>query len=170
MPNNVSKWVATWDIDGFRHILWKENIYDEFGGKEHFLNYYSIKDEHPALISDILRVLLIQKYGGFYIDCDCSFKQDLTELTKFEFVTNVSGVNAAGSVCYNEFFGSIKQHRVLNELVKRFEYNKDLTKPMLWKYGYNIFNHTILANIDTDMSFCKDNKYFIHHMMHSWCK
>lgn len=169
IPEKVQKWINTWDNVGFEHILWRENIYDEFGGKEHFLGYYELNNAKPAFIVDILRVLLIQKYGGFYIDCDCSFKQDLTELTKYEFITNMSGINAGGVVCYNEFFGSVKNHRVLATIMERYNKNRDTTKSALWKYGYSIFNHTLLSNLDTDITFCKDNKYFTHHMLNSWC-
>lgn len=174
IPPQVQEWINTWDnIPGFEHKLWREDVYDLFGGKELFLSYYGLKDAHPALVSDLLRVRLIEKFGGFYVDCDCAYLDGLDGLCSMQFVTNIVGFQASSPVTYNEFFGAEPNHRFTYKLLDKFERNRQTAKSVLQKYGYTVFSETVIFEIDTDMAFINATKaqtIFKHFMMHSWLK
>lgn len=174
MPEHVKAWTDTWkNIPDFEYKLWRADAFNEVGGKEAFLNYFGLQETHPALISDLLRIFIVIKYGGFYVDCDCEYvgAYPISYLSQCEFITNLVGSQNSAPVTYNEFFGAVPNHRILQSVLKRFEYNRLLAKNPLWKYGYQMFGEVITFDADIDMSFINPKNAalcFKHHMMHSW--
>lgn len=174
IPYHVATWMKSWqNIPGFEYKLWRAEAFDEVGGKEAFTKYYGLEDTHPALVSDLLRIFIVLKYGGFYADCDCEYvgTYPIDYLSQCEFITNLVGFQNSAPITYNEFFGATQNHRVLQALLKRFEQNRYALKNPLWKYGYQMFGEVITFEADIDMSFINPKNAelcFKHHMMHSW--
>jgi hypothetical protein len=68
-PKPVPKWTKTWErIPGWSYRLWREH---DFLPLTNLQKQYDDYTGIYAVQSDLVRLELLLKYGGFYLDCDC---------------------------------------------------------------------------------------------------
>jgi mannosyltransferase OCH1-like enzyme len=157
----------------YEYTLWGyEELKEIFNIKEIYKTY-NMENEHPALKSNVLRLLLLQKFGGFYFDTDCECFSSLDDLTNCNFVTNVSGYNTH-VIAYNEFFGSEPNGLMVNKCIDKMNINvSNIHIDQQWKTGYKLFNDVILCNSDKDTILLGPQvyeKYFKHYFTNTWVK
>lgn len=87
LPKKYLKWINSWKLHNpdWEYKLWDENSIKELDqGK---FNIFS-KKINPGYRSDIVRYLLLKKYGGLYIDTDFECLKPIPlDLLKFKFVS-----------------------------------------------------------------------------------
>ena len=109
------KHMNTWKIPGWEYMLWDEEAINEFGLKNRELYdfYYEKEIYHGA--SDVVRIEVLNYYGGVYIDADTERLKDITPLLK-----NYD-MFAAGDISVrvpNGVIGSVPNHPVLENYIK----------------------------------------------------
>lgn len=120
------------NIDGWKKVLssdwkiieWNEKNWDI--NQSEFTKYWYSKKKY-AFVSDYIRLDVIQKYGGFYLDTDIQLNRTLDSLVTYDYVASRTYVvgNTASS------FGAKKG----NELIKQ---QKSLFDVIGKKYGHLI--------------------------------
>ena len=56
----------------FEHKLWGNEVLKEFNDDKYLYSYLELNSGIPiAFICDRIRLLLLKKYGGIYLDVDC---------------------------------------------------------------------------------------------------
>ena len=165
-----SKWKD--EHNDFKYILWGDEIYDEFGGKNAFLKKYNLDKIHPAQISDVLRVLLLQRYGGFYIDIDSECKSNISELIDNKLVCYFHGYSQDRVHISYDFIGAIPNHDFINSLLSDIEkeVNNNYIDP-LYKYGFKKFQDKIILESCSGITILGAkviSKYLKHHFYNSW--
>lgn len=81
-PRDRSKWPAKWNKcyktvqevfpkPEYQHVLWTDEDNEAFV-KEHYPQYYDLYINYPYKINriDIIRCMILHKYGGIYLDMD----------------------------------------------------------------------------------------------------
>lgn len=82
MPDREKRFVSdARDINkSFEHVLWTDNNLPELPPKVKELSDYFSHAENYALQADILRVFLVKKYGGIYVDVDMKPRKSMEEI------------------------------------------------------------------------------------------
>jgi mannosyltransferase OCH1-like enzyme len=167
----MSKSWAKFNPD-FEHIVWDERVYDEFGGKEYLFEKYHLDGVHPAQVSDIMRLKLIQKYGGLYTDIDCECFQSIEPLLVNEFVGYCYGYTSDKVLISFESFAAIPDQRIVNRVLDLIEYHiNDVDMSLLWKFGFRRFQDTIITEMSNDITIYGPvviAPYWKHHFYNSW--
>jgi hypothetical protein len=99
------------------------NIQEEIKGTilENYSVLNNINDDLCYLEGDVFRLLVLHKYGGFYIDMDVLILRDMSSLNNFEFLYQwgTSGSN------------SNEPNMTMNGAIMRFNKKSDLSKEFL---------------------------------------
>jgi mannosyltransferase OCH1-like enzyme len=173
LPDNMKVWSESFlkYNKEYDYILWDDQTISEHFDLELIYNKYDLKEQHPALQSNILRLLLIQKFGGLYFDTDCECFSSLDDLLGCNFVTNFNGYNTR-LVGYNEFFGSIPNGKIINKCLEKAEANiSNIHIDIQWKTGWKLFNDVMVSFADKDMILLGPQifeKYFKHYFTKTW--
>lgn len=77
---------------------------------------YCFKNKKWANLSNLLRLLVIYKYGGFYLDTDILCIKNFDNLCKYE---NLYGLECDKYI-NNAIFGGVKNSPFLKELIDKF--------------------------------------------------
>lgn len=87
--------------------------------------YYYIKDFPPAFKADILRYLIINKYGGLYFDVDFEPIKKIPDIfLNFEFM---GGIQNNGEIAIG-FFASEKNNVLLNRVIDSIPHSIEQSK------------------------------------------
>ena len=125
----------------------------------HFLQEYNlINDNLCYLESDLFRLLVLHKYGGFYIDMDVLVLRDLSPLNSYEFLYQWG---ATGFKCFH--YNIVNKLR-LNNAIMRLNKNSDLSLEFL-----EILSKTYPeknSNNWGSVLFLKTNRKFQKHVRH----
>lgn len=113
IPNNVNKCIESWKkrCPNYKIVCWNENNYQ-------FDNTYvkqAYEKEKYAFVTDYVRLDVISKYGGIYLDTDVELLKSLDELLELD---SFFGLEEAGRVNTGLCFGSKKN----NELIEKLKY------------------------------------------------
>lgn len=73
-----------WRMDGWEYMLWTEREIEDFGlsNRRLYDYYYSKRCWHGA--SDVVRLEVLKRYGGVYIDADTERLQDISPLLEYD--------------------------------------------------------------------------------------
>lgn len=161
-------------IEGWKKLLvgWDVRVWTNKDiTKENFRNASLIhRVEKPAQKADLMRVEIVQRHGGFYIDADFKPLKSLDEFLKIvpTKTTFVCACDILDSQVCNEFFASVPNHKFLNAIVDKFStytYNNNRNdrrnikfKSILTTTGPKFFNTFIDRSQDT--VFDTPRKYF----------
>jgi mannosyltransferase OCH1-like enzyme len=132
----------TWDFK-----LWKSHESNQFV-QEYYPQIYSTYRYYPLEIqrSNVLRYLLLDRYGGMYLDLDMRCRQNLDFLRGEEFLTppaNPTGIN-------NAFIVSKKGHPFWTHVVDHLiQYDIDWYTP----YLTNMFSTGEFKSVEIAHSF-----------------
>lgn len=102
--------METWKIPGWKYILWTEKEIEEFGLQNKDVYDFYYREENYAGASDIVRLEVVEKYGGVYIDADTMRLENIDDLLTSSFFAVKE--DASGRIA-NGFIGSVPNHPVL---------------------------------------------------------
>jgi len=153
----------------------KESIYYKIWSspfKKRNLNHSTIS--RNIWFSDILRIYLVNKYGGIYLDCDTypikPFDNKLLSLKCFNIMTK-NRKNEGYTDCFfigsqiGEYFKNKRTH-ILTNVFSNYEIKTDKVNSVFYKNRNNFFN----CIEDFDLDYCMKNKYIIHFKALEWMK
>lgn len=146
-------------------VISESGIYSEYIKNQKY-NLYKKDIRFIQILSDIVRVELINEFGGIYLDCDTyplkSFDDELLNYQSFCVKRHYLGyINSD-----NYFMGSISRKNT-NDIVNPFNYrgncilqtNKNWQSDInFWKNKLNFFKLKL-----TDESIIKTNDFYIEH-------
>lgn len=167
MPESQKTWCKTWKEKHptWEYKLWDDSGWDEVGGEEYWYNKLNLQGIHPGITSDVLRALLINKFGGFYADTDAECLQSFDHLRNYRFVC---GFDKA-PVIMGAVFGGTVGNAITTELTSRFR----PTGELLMRIGCGLFSDTVkdlLCQNDLVLGSRSFSRYCNHHYALSWCK
>jgi mannosyltransferase OCH1-like enzyme len=159
----------------FEYKLWGEEVFEEFGGRDTLFTKYKIpKNEHPAHLSDILRLLLLRKFGGVYADIDIECLKNVGPLLINNLVCHSPNTVNKKDLIRSDFYCSIPNHRILNYIHEDILANLDTSNGPLWKYGdrriQRAFNKEVTWGA-TDITLYNNHEtkeYLKNHFYGSW--
>lgn len=179
----------------FKHILWTDGNLPELPSKVHQLcNYFRERHDY-AFVADVLRIFLVNHYGGIYVDLDSRPNMPLSGLdlekytgllirhpeftvtnTFFGCSKNSSYINYAYQKLINSNIGEsffpywfnkcVREHYEIEDLPES-EYWPEIT-PRCTKTGEALLEKWRNDNIrflNIDLEF---SSYFQHFALHSW--
>lgn len=165
MPEVYQAWQKSWQKlnPDFEYNLWDDSAWNLFGGKAFWYEKYKLFGVHPGITSDLLRALIVQKFGGFYADMDTECHKSISKLTLTE-----------GIFCYDNysllmagFFGCVANEPILEYVLTNATVDGDL----LSRVGCRLFNSAVITGITeshTVLGINKAKEYFTHHYKRSW--
>lgn len=103
----------TWRMQGWQYRLWTEKEIDELELQNRALYDYFYKKKIWHGCSDVVRIELLNKFGGVYIDADTERLAPIDELLKFDWVATRGTPNV---IEHRDFFAvwSNRDDRVAN--------------------------------------------------------
>lgn len=122
-----TKLMDTWKMECWKYMLWTEKEIDEMNLENRHLYdyYYSKKCWHGA--SDVVRLEVLKKYGGIYIDADTERLANIEPLLVFDYVGIEKPheyksffaveANLEGRVA-NGVIGSVPNHPIILNYIK----------------------------------------------------
>lgn len=131
LPPKYKKWMNTWKIinKDWDYKLWNENNIKELGILD--FDIYS-NDKNPGYRSDILRYILLERFGGIYIDTDFECIRPIPEaLLSFKFISCTIFNNKP--IIANGMIMSTPRYILLNKIltsIKRYQYLNDIDSIM----------------------------------------
>lgn len=175
LPDQYKNYCAGWANlnPSFKYKFWNENIYSELGGKDYIFEKYKLEGVHPAQVSDILRLLIIQKMGGLYIDIDVECFQCVDGLMVNEFLTYSYGYDMSKMILAFDWWASVPNHRLLERILQQIEEHLDEPIDLMWKYGFRRFQNEVVLGMDKDVTVYGARTiapYLKHHFYNSWCR
>jgi hypothetical protein len=126
IPDKCKNYVKTWKK---HHPSWEYKFWDNTHIEEllseaseeavNAYNYHAPNSKCPAVAcqADILRYLIILKYGGVYVDIDFECFKPIDDLVLGKNLVVASPNGSIHWVC-NGFFGATPNHEVIEETVK----------------------------------------------------
>lgn len=196
LPKKYLKWMDSWKKHNsdWEYKLWNEENIKELNIKE--FNIYS-KELNPGYRSDIVRYIVLNKYGGIYVDTDFEcIKSIPNDLLKYKFVSclifgnkpsiaNGMMMSTPGFILIKNILKSIEKDNYSNDikeiirnsgpevLTKQyFSLIKDIAEEVLIlpsNYFYPYPNFMLNSNIDIYKEI-NNLTIGIHHWEMSWMK
>lgn len=130
-PKYMDKWVSM--NPDFEYILWdNDKVKELFPIKnQHLYNQY---DNETRNVwngrANLLRLEILDKFGGIYIDADCIPNKPIDDtLLDNEFFIAYANEKARPGILNNAVIGSIKGHNILPELINKLNKVKKLEQP-----------------------------------------
>lgn len=167
----------------FEIIEWNENNSKEFHNK-----FYSdaIRKKKYAFAADIIRVSVLKKMGGIYVDTDMLFVKPIDDLLKFNFFTSYEFENRPAF----GLFGCIPSHRLIQEMENFYTENEfnEFSLPVITHTFKNTISKNNLEIDDTILpveyfyplpyeargddysKYITKNTYAVHLWGHSWAE
>lgn len=152
LPKEVKKCIDSWKkyCPDYEIIEWNENNYDINKNKYTQLTHQNKK---WAFLSDYVRLDVIYKYGGIYLDTDVELIKPLDDLLIYK---GYMGMEQVGKVATGLGFGAVKKHKFLLENMKYYEKEENFIDEK------GDFKKAICVKITTDLleenGFKKENK------------
>lgn len=129
----------TWKINDWQYALWTEKEIDAFGLENRKLYDFFYKKKNWHGCSDVVRIEVLKRYGGIYIDADSERLADITELLNHEFFSVFA--NKQDRVA-NGTIGCIPNHPIIEAYIH--EMGKAKTVEPVWNtIGGTMFTQCI---------------------------
>lgn len=108
------RFMDTWKMKGWEYRLWTEEEIQNFGlkNKKLFDFYYKRGNYHGA--SDVVRVEVLERFGGFYIDADTERLEEIDSAPFMEADFMAVEANMLNRVA-NGIIGAVAHHPILRE-------------------------------------------------------
>ena len=197
-PKHILEYMNTWKkMDGYEIKEWNEH---NFNINECEFIKEAYKNKKWAFVSDYVRLSVLKKYGGIYLDTDVEILKDFEPLLEEEmFIGYIYNCSIGTAV-----IGAKKNHYIIDNLLKLYEtaeFNFYENKINLKFKGYekysinnnnDLFTIYLKKNIDGFLlsnrkqklkkitiypkeyferrTFVKEKNYAIHHCYGSWYK
>ena len=143
----------------WNHILWSDQNLPDL--PDNIKKMYDIfgKDKLYAFQADLLRLFVVKKYGGLYLDVDFQF------INGFDGIENYDDFFCEwNNLILNGVFGAKKNHKLLIKACKEINTNNRWYGPTWFTkvIGIDVKNKITLHNFES--------KYAKHHALGSWIK
>lgn len=114
MPKRI---MDGWRIPGFEYFLWTEKEIDslQLENRKLYDYFYSKGCYYGA--SDVVRLEVLRKYGGIYIDADTERLEDISDAPFMEADFFAVEANKPGRIA-NGIMGSVPGHAILEAYIK----------------------------------------------------
>lgn len=170
---------------------WNDDILEEIDNQ--FANE-AYKVKKYAFASDYLRLYVLKKYGGIYLDTDVELTNSLDEFLDKEFFTGHHKMDNGVSIATN-LIGSVKNCEIINSLLEEYDNMKFIIEdgkynmtpnPAIFKnlfekkYGCTFTDGENIVELKEKVVVYpwyffslhreKHKSYAIHHFMRSWHK
>lgn len=159
---------------GWEVRLWSEETLPDF---DRVMNRYDLRGYHPTIASDVFRVLVVLKYGGFYLDCDTEPLSCLEPLREHSFVCRNDGwiqLFAGHELRINSGhgFGAEAGSPILATYMKRCETMRGATANILYRYGFLGLSEHLWEHRSHITFFSAQDlgRYYLHHGKMEWMK
>lgn len=130
VPEELRSWMSSWQsVPGWKYMLWTDKEVAEF--HLHNRDLYEVAENY-AEKSDILRLEILSKFGGLYVDtdCECLRPEIFEELhTCYDFYIGFEPLEHGSVGRFNMFqtcnavIGSIPHHPLVKELITNLKAN-----------------------------------------------
>lgn len=159
---------------GWEVRLWtRENLPDY----DRVLERYDLKGYPPNIASDVFRVMVVLRYGGFYLDLDCEPVGTLEPLREHGFVCcgDVTMRTEYGGyplrVNSGDGFGAETGSPILSSFMERCDLMRGSSENILYRYGFLGFSEHLWerrAHVTLIPRRELDEKYYRHHWHGGW--
>lgn len=125
LPQKSLDFIQTWKnkCPDYKIMFWNEHTYDVFS-QEYTKSAYN--HEKWAFVSDYVRLAVLKKYGGIYLDTDVEVVRSLDKLLNNSFFT---GLEDSDSIATGLILGAVPNNNVINDLLMIYDSKGDnLTK------------------------------------------
>lgn len=135
-PNKPPEFIHTWKDNhpDYEYILWNEekinkemyplinqHLYDQYDNEKQ--NVWNGK-------ANLLRLEILKKYGGIYVDADCkSLRRMEGKFLQSEFFAVYVNEKLRGNRLNNNVIGCISEHPIINECINRLNKYKKISQP-----------------------------------------
>ncbi len=146
-PEKYRNWQKTWqNVPGWSYKLWTDEDVEKlnFANKE---RYY--KEKNMGGRADILRIEVLNQYGGLYADTDFELlnPEALEEITEsLDFFAGLTPLDCRTLIINNALIGSVPHHPILEACVQNLE--KWYVENEIVLNGPGFFSKMILQHAD----------------------
>ena len=185
ISDQLQQWIGSHFIDGFSHNIVTLENYTKFLGPDWTNTYVkkAIKNGRFAKAADYIRVLLLYKYGGVYLDADIEIVQPqmflpgLIKVMEQDKGPSLICERESNGFIANSFIVSFPEQKFLRLFMERIDVEGPKGKDGdTWNYGMGAWTDLIHneAGVTKDPSvlILPPNSYFgsvlIHHFLKSW--
>lgn len=111
-PETVEKYLDTWKkLDGYKVIEWNEKNFDINANK---FTKFASENEKWAFVADYVRIKVLEKYGGIYLDTDVEIKKSFDELLDNKMFLGLIYDCSIGTAV----IGTIPNHPIIEDLIR----------------------------------------------------
>ena len=127
----------------YAYRLWGNEVFEEFKDDPYLIEYIKPEAGIPAaFICDRIRLLLLEKFGGIYLDVDCkpikSFDHVYEHLTdRHCFFAGMKRTQNHNTLIDCAIYGAIPNSRVIDDCLNTYDDTK-------WANGGKLFNNAII--------------------------
>lgn len=116
-PKKIKKCIASWKrfCPDYKIIEWNEENFDINSNSFIKAAYDSQK---YAFASDVIRLIVLEKYGGIYVDADVEFLKPLDDLLDNE---SFVGFETNEYINSGQILGSVPKNKILSEHIKKYD-------------------------------------------------
>lgn len=134
----------------FNYYLWTdENLPDL---PENLMSIYESYNE-PAMKADLLRMYVVHKFGGFYLDADFDtidgFRPDILPTDRFDGVI-VYNASYQLSALANSIFGFRKENSLLKFMIDNILYKQQWIGPNWWSQTVSKYFNTNIETLEVE--------------------
>ncbi len=181
MPDIVKECVATHKIDGYKHI-WIDN--NNIGAFTSDYLQECLDSKNWGKASDYLRMYLLERYGGIYLDADTTVLKPFDDLLENKMFV----CEEANYFIANGIVGSEKGHPILKDYLGKLTRNFKGTGELVFQPGMGLWTECIKQgphldkvkiftpeyflpyNWQTGQTNITENTYTNHYYLQSWKK
>lgn len=116
-PKKIKKCIASWEkfCPDYKIIEWNESNFDIDSNLFIKAAYDSQK---YAFASDVIRLIVLEKYGGIYVDADVEFLKPIDDLLENE---GFVGFETNEYINSGQMLGSVPKNIILSEHIKKYD-------------------------------------------------
>ncbi|ELC8443040.1 mannosyltransferase [Clostridium perfringens] len=179
-PKVIQEYMKSWNIlEGYRIIEWNEENFDI---NSHKFVKEAYKMKKYAFVSDYVRLSVLKKYGGIYLDTDIEMKKDFSSILNCNLFLGFMYDSLLGTAV----IGAEKNNLIISELLKQYDdmdVKMEANNNMYTKYFLDNFKDFKLNNklqvLDNDIviypkeyferpAFNKKIAFSEHHYTATW--
>lgn len=152
IPVHIQAWMKTWENAG-EYKLW---TYNNIGPYYGLVEKAGLADVHPALQSDLIRLVILLDHGGLYVDCDCELIKPIP-IPKLKDGTAAHWFDGADPLLLYA-----KPNNKHISAIYDFGFTLSEFVPEIYRWGYKAFNNFWTGHVEDVQDWC------IHRSQHSW--
>ena len=160
LPEMCAQYIEEWKLayNDYTVQLWTDvDVVEHDLISPQLKNLYGDVNMPHAFKADILRYVIINKFGGIYLDTDFQFLRRIPdEFFQYDFL---GGIQNNGQIAIG-FFGAIPNTELLNEVIEKLPHNFEHSKNVGW-YNSKCVNNISGPDFFDSIAkkYCTNNRY-----------